>query len=311
MPFLSTAGAPSISAGIHTSPSSPSGIPHKKSNHHDGKNTGNRRRTGLLEQQAVQYPPFPQEVGTKAYFDEVEARKYFVEPHIVPFADFPRWKGKKVLEIGCGIGTDTVNFARAGALVTAVDLSSESLALTKKRPRPLALTDIRFYCANAEKLTATVPVETYDLVYSFGVIHHTPHPPAVIREIRHYMGPASTFKMMVYNRHSWKVLWILLSYGKGAFWKLDHLIAQKFGGPDRLPRNLYLHGKDSPGTLTGFFRNRLPHRSYLPLQDFRYVNYRYEKAWYFRGIPSRLFRWMESRWWLASHVDGQLAPVIH
>ena len=70
-------------------------------------------------------------VGSKEYFDEVEARKYMVEPHIPAFAEFERWRGKRVLEIGCGLGTDTMNFARHGARVTAVDLSEKSLELAR------------------------------------------------------------------------------------------------------------------------------------------------------------------------------------
>src|ERR1700747_3084868 len=77
----------------------------------------------------------PKPVGTREYFDEVEARKYFVEHHIPAFADFERWRGKKVLEIGCGIGTDTINFARHGAQVTAVDLTEKSLEVARQRAR--------------------------------------------------------------------------------------------------------------------------------------------------------------------------------
>src|SRR5262245_38982861 len=77
----------------------------------------------------------PREVGTKDYFDEVEARKYFVEPHIPLFAEFERWKGKRILEIGCGIGTDTINFARQGGEVTVVELSRASMEIARTRAR--------------------------------------------------------------------------------------------------------------------------------------------------------------------------------
>src|SRR5687768_10441095 len=104
-------------------------------------------------------------VGSREYFDEVEKRKYFVEPHIPGFADFPRWAGRRVLEIGCGIGTDTISFARAGATVTAVDLSPASLEIARKRARVFGLEPrIRFFQADAENLAASVPVEEFDQI---------------------------------------------------------------------------------------------------------------------------------------------------
>src|SRR5215470_15423837 len=75
----------------------------------------------------------PKPVGSREYFDEVEARKYFVEPHIPGFADFERWRDKRVLEIGCGIGTDTINFARHGASVAVAELSDESIRVAEQR----------------------------------------------------------------------------------------------------------------------------------------------------------------------------------
>ena len=71
------------------------------------------------------------ETGTKSYFDEVEKKKFFVEPHIKSFSHFNEWNGKKVLEIGCGMATAGINFARYGADYTGVELSKESLELAK------------------------------------------------------------------------------------------------------------------------------------------------------------------------------------
>jgi ubiquinone/menaquinone biosynthesis C-methylase UbiE len=175
-------------------------------------------------------------VGTRQFFDEVEARKYFVEPHIPAFADFPRWRGKKVLEIGCGIGTDTINFARNGAEVTVVELSDESIKVARQRADVFDLADrIHFHNGNAEELSTFLPVEEHDLVYSFGVIHHSPHPERILEEVRRYLKPGGTVKLMVYNQLSWKVLWMVFKYGKGDFRKARQLIAEhseaQFGSP--------------------------------------------------------------------------------
>ena len=95
------------------------------------------------------------QLAPREYFDEVEARKYFVEPHIPGFAEFDRWAGKRVLEVGCGIGTDSINFARAGAQLTAVDLSTESLNIARQRAEVMGVADrIEFVQANAEELTS-------------------------------------------------------------------------------------------------------------------------------------------------------------
>jgi len=143
------------------------------------------------------------EIGTKEYFDEVEQKKFFVEPHIKTFTDFPSWSGKKVLEIGCGIGTAAVNFARNGADYTGFELSEESLKLTKQRFNVYDL-DGRFYLGNAEDLSSVIPQQTYDLIYSFGVIHHSPNPKKILSEAAKFMNRHSVLKVMVYAKNSWK-----------------------------------------------------------------------------------------------------------
>ena len=242
----------------------------------------------------IRHSPSP--VGTRQYFDEVEARKYFVEPHIPLFAEFDKWKGKKVLEIGCGIGSDTINFARAGAQVTAVDLSTESLALTKKRAEVFGLDNITFYQANAEQLSDYVPVERYDLVYSFGVIHHTPHPDRVIEQIHKYMDKNSIFKIMVYHRASWKVFWMRLKYGKKPNETLDELIARYSEAETGCPVTYSYTTETVKEFLKGFeiIDTKIDH--IFPYSIPEYRNYQFKKVWYFRYLPQSLFRWMEQRW---------------
>jgi 2-polyprenyl-3-methyl-5-hydroxy-6-metoxy-1,4-benzoquinol methylase len=238
----------------------------------------------------------PQPVGSREYFDEVEARKYFVEHHIPRFAEFERWRGKRVLEIGCGIGTDTISFARHGAQVTAVDLTEKSLEVARQRARVFGLDDrVTFLQANAEKLSDYVPVEPYDLIYSFGVIHHTPHPDQVLEEIRKYVTPQSTVKIMVYNRWSWKVLWILFVYGKGQFWKLNRLIAEYSEAQTGCPVTYSYSRSGGRRWLEehGFRVTDVMVDHIFPYSIPEYVEYRYRKIWYFRGMPNVLFRALE------------------
>jgi 2-polyprenyl-3-methyl-5-hydroxy-6-metoxy-1,4-benzoquinol methylase len=238
----------------------------------------------------------PKPVGTKDYFDEVEARKYFVEPHIPGFAAFPLWRGKKVMEIGCGIGTDTVNFARNGAEVTVAELSDESLRVAEHRAEVFEVSDrIQFYLGNAEELTGFVPVQQHDLVYSFGVIHHSPHPERILEQATSYLKPGGTLKLMVYNRRSWKVLWMVLKYGRGDFRKTQQLIAEhseaQFGSPVTYAyttRDLTEVLARHDFRVTNAFVDHI-----FPWRIRDYVEYRYVKVWYFRWIPQALFRKLE------------------
>jgi 2-polyprenyl-3-methyl-5-hydroxy-6-metoxy-1,4-benzoquinol methylase len=236
------------------------------------------------------------EIGTRRYFDEVETRKYFVEPHIPRLAQFERWRNKRVLEIGCGIGTDTMRFARAGAEVTAVDLSRASLDLAQRRAKVYGLEDrIHFYEADAERLAEVVPAETYDLVYSFGVIHHSPNPDKILGQVRDaFVRPGSTLKLMVYHKYSWKVFWILATQGRGAFWRLDDLVAENSEAQTGCPITHTYSRRGLRRLLEPDFTVQEMWVDHIfPYRIPDYVQYRYVRQWYFRYLPPAAFRWLE------------------
>jgi SAM-dependent methyltransferase len=239
----------------------------------------------------------PKPVGEREYFDEVESRKYFVEPHIPRFAEFSRWAGKRVLEVGCGIGTDTINFARAGAQVTAVDLSERSLEVARQRAAVYGCNNIAFVHANVEELSEVLRGEQYDLVYSFGVIHHTPRPEVALRELVALLRPGGTLKVMVYHRRSWKVFSIVASRGRGAFWDLEGIVARHSEAQEGCPVTY---------TYTRAQARRLIEAAGCQIRDVfvdhifawripDYVNYRYRRVWYVRLLPVPIFHWLERR----------------
>lgn len=141
--------------------------------------------------------------GSKEYFNEVEKKKYFVEPHILDFVKFENWTGKKVLEIGCGIGTDAVNFVRNGAVYTGVELSNESLQVAKRRFEVFGLKG-NLVKGNCENLEQFLEIQTYDLIYSFGVLHHTPNIFLALKSLKKFANKKSNIKIMVYAANSYK-----------------------------------------------------------------------------------------------------------
>lgn len=242
----------------------------------------------------IRHSPAP--IGSRRYFDEVEARKYRVEPHIPGFADFPRWRGKRVLEVGCGIGTDTVNFAHARAAVTAVDLSAESLRIARQRAEVMGVDDrIRFHHADAESLDATLPVDAYDLVYSFGVLHHTPRPDRALRQLRRYLAPDGTLKVMLYHRWSWKVLSIAARHGR--VWDLDRLVARHSEAQTGCPVTHLYSRRQACALLrdAGFRVTEAAVHHIFPYRVSDYIHYHHVWAWPWRAVPGPMFRWLERR----------------
>ena len=124
------------------------------------------------------------------FFDEIATKRYRAEPHILNFIDSAQWKGKKVLDLGSGIGTDSIQFAKAGASVTCVDLTESGIALCKKNFALHHLSGV-FYQGNIEELDTILPADqlhSFDLIWSFGVVHHTPNPKRVFELIPKFLN---------------------------------------------------------------------------------------------------------------------------
>lgn len=232
-------------------------------------------------------------VGSAEYFDEVEKRKYFVEPHIPRFADFKSWEGKRVLEIGCGIGTDTINFARAGAQVTAVDLSEESIKIASQRAEVFGLSSsIEFGCFNCEELSNQLAHESFDLVYSFGVIHHTPNPHKAIDEIAKLGKPGATLKLMLYAANSWKNALIMSGF--------DQPEAQA-GCPIAFT---YTH-QEVYDLLAKFSSIKISQDHIFPYQVEKYIRYEYAKEEWFQAMPENMFRSLEKAFGWHLLIDAE------
>jgi len=141
------------------------------------------------------------ELGTLQYFEEGSQKRYKAEPHIKEFAQFENYSGKRVLEIGCGIGADAVEFARAGADYVGIDISEKSLELAKQRFDVYGLKGDFYLRGGNENLE---DLGKFDLVYSFGVLHHYPDIEKTLDNIYNSVLDKGQLKFMVYAKNSWK-----------------------------------------------------------------------------------------------------------
>ncbi|HEX8494132.1 MAG TPA: class I SAM-dependent methyltransferase [Pyrinomonadaceae bacterium] len=138
--------------------------------------------------------------ATREFFDEVERHRYQeYAPWMPSVMGFKEFSGARLVEIGCGMGTDLLQFARGGAHCTGVDLTPRSIEISRLH---FDLYQMRadFVLTDAERLP--FKDESFDVVYSNGVLHHTPGTAAAIREAHRILRPGGTAKVMLYHRRS-------------------------------------------------------------------------------------------------------------
>jgi len=218
--------------------------------------------------------------GTIEYFNEVELWRYLIEPHTHRFPQFEKWKDKRVLEIGCGIGTDATNFCRAGAVYTGIELSKESASLTRQRLKAFDL-DGRIIVGNAENLDDLVGDETFDLIYSMGVIHHSPNPRAITKSLPNYLNTNGEIRIMVYAQNSWK----------------NYLIESGMAQPeaqDDCPQAITYTNKEAR-ILFNEFNLDISQDFIFPWQIDAYKNKTLIKEPWFAEMPESMFRTLETK----------------
>jgi ubiquinone/menaquinone biosynthesis C-methylase UbiE len=149
-------------------------------------------------------------LGTSEDLEAHARSRYELEPHISEFAGFADSKGKKVLEIGVGMGADYLEWLRHGAIATGIDLSQASLQMARRRCELAGLeSDLRL--SDAEHLP--FPDSSFDIVYSYGVMHHSADPAQCLREAHRVLKPGGVLRVMLYHHPSLTGLMLWLRYG--------------------------------------------------------------------------------------------------
>jgi ubiquinone/menaquinone biosynthesis C-methylase UbiE len=225
----------------------------------------------------------PNMVSSSAQFFDAYARiRYEREPEIEGFAEFRRWAGRRVLEVGVGMGADFVRFAKAGAKMVGADLASRSLELARRNAETNGLVPT---LANADAQGLPFATGTFDLVYSWGVLHHTPDTECAVTELYRVLRPGGECRVMLYHRRSLLALQCYLRYGLGRlrpFSSLSKLIAKNLESP-----GTKAFTRSEAKALFKQFRS-VEIRSVVTAYDVRFGRRRFAPRWVRRLAPSRV-----------------------
>jgi ubiquinone/menaquinone biosynthesis C-methylase UbiE len=160
-----------------------------------------------------------EEKYTKEYYEDIEKDRYLTQPEIFSFAQFTRFHGKKLLEVGVGAGTDFLQWVRAGTQAYGIDLTPEAIEHVNHRLSIYGLKAEEIKVGDSEAIP--YPDNFFDVVYIWGVIHHTPNTEKAMQEIIRVCKPGGTCKIMIYHRHSllaW-FFWMKRALLKGKIWR--------------------------------------------------------------------------------------------
>lgn len=156
---------------------------------------------------------YGEDLNGKYRFDQIAAARYALEPYISSFANFRSARDKTVLEIGVGAGTDFQNWCNYATHATGVDLTDTAIALTSERLSVNAISASRYTLRRADAENLPFADSSFDLVYSWGVLHHTPDTHRAFREVFRVLKPGGTTKAMIYHVPSWTGFLLYLQHG--------------------------------------------------------------------------------------------------